>query len=132
VHDIDVGEAVEHGAAEMRGGADTRRGAVELARLRAGGLHHVIERLERERGVGDENERQRANLGRRLEVAQEQHRKVGTQRLVDGVGAGGEQHSVAVWLRPCDAAQASDSFCPNSRAMVSGPGPTTMNTGRVG
>src|SRR5262245_1685532 len=28
--------------------------------------------------------------------------------------------------------QASDNFWPNSRAMVSGPGPTTMNTGRVG
>jgi hypothetical protein len=89
----------------MRGGADARRSAIELAGLRARGLDQVVERFERKRGIGDENERQRADLGRRLEIAHQQHRQVGAQRFVDGVGAGREQHGVAVGLRPRHRAQ---------------------------
>jgi hypothetical protein len=66
----------------------------------AGGLDEIGHRFDRQRGVGDEDERQCADAGNRLEITQQHDRQVGTQRFIDRVGTGRQQHGMAVGLRP--------------------------------
>ena len=78
-----------------------------LPGLRARELDQVVERFDRQCAVGEQEKRERADRRHRLEVAQQVDRQVRAQRLHDRVGAGGEQHGVAVGRAPCATLRAA-------------------------
>ena len=147
--EVGAGHDIEQLAGEMRRAADTRRPVGQLCGLLARELDEFLHGADTQRGVHDQNIRQRGEQRDRRKILDEVETEIGRDHAVDGVGDGALQQRVAVLRCMRDEIAGDVAAGPaavlhhellaedsSTRAAMSpeapGPKPMMMRTGWVG
>ena len=100
VHDVELGAHLEEFHGQMLRRARPGRGVGQLARLLAGELDQLAERVRREARMRHDHQRHQEDVGDRQEVDQRPVRQVGIEAGIDAEGAARDDHQrVAVGCR---------------------------------